>query len=82
MKKKITKFQEGVAMRKHELEQARGALIKDKEELDMLKIEEKSLKGLVEHLRGVSLCTMFAIYLVKFDYLSKLPQLLQFITKK
>ncbi|KAK4780617.1 hypothetical protein SAY87_016723 [Trapa incisa] len=51
LKKKISTFQQGVAIRKHEVEQARRALIKEEEELTMLKNEQKALKKLVERVR-------------------------------
>ncbi|OWM69297.1 glucosidase 2 subunit beta-like [Punica granatum] len=51
LRKKIATYQEGVVIRKHEVEQARVALVKDEEELATLKNEEKTLKELVERLK-------------------------------
>ncbi|KAF4359574.1 hypothetical protein F8388_003577 [Cannabis sativa] len=49
--KKIATFQEGVAIRKQEVEQAITAIAKDEAELSKLQNEEKTLKGLVQQLR-------------------------------
>lgn len=49
--KKIATYQEGVILRKKEIEQARIALAKDEAELTKLKSEETILKGLVEQLK-------------------------------
>ncbi|CAK9314066.1 unnamed protein product [Citrullus colocynthis] len=51
LKKKISTFEEGVKIRKQEVEQAKIAIIKDEAELLKLKDEEKVLKGLVEQLK-------------------------------
>ncbi|XP_058199445.1 glucosidase 2 subunit beta [Rhododendron vialii] len=51
LKKKIATYQEGVTLRKHEIEQAKLALAKDEAELSKLKNEEKILKGLVQQLK-------------------------------
>lgn len=51
LKKKIATFQEGVTLRKQEIEQAKLAIAKDEAELSKLKNEEKVLKGLVEQLK-------------------------------
>ncbi|KAF8395945.1 hypothetical protein HHK36_019901 [Tetracentron sinense] len=51
MKKKIATYQEGVTVRKQEVEQAKQALAKDEAELSKLKNEEKILKGLVQQLK-------------------------------
>lgn len=53
LKKKIATFQEGVTLRKQEIEQAKLAIAKDEVELSKLKNEEKVLKGLVEQLKGM-----------------------------
>ncbi|KAG5544128.1 hypothetical protein RHGRI_016769 [Rhododendron griersonianum] len=52
LKKKIATYQEGVTLRKHEIEQAKLALAKDEAELSKLKNEEKILKGLVQQFKG------------------------------
>ncbi|KAI4386313.1 hypothetical protein MLD38_004254 [Melastoma candidum] len=49
--KRISTFQEGVAMRKHEIERAKLAIAKDEKELSKLKNEERVLKGLVQRLK-------------------------------
>ncbi|XP_004294940.1 PREDICTED: glucosidase 2 subunit beta [Fragaria vesca subsp. vesca] len=51
LKKKIATYQEGVAIRKQEVEQAKLAMAKDEAELLKLQGEEKILKRLVEQLR-------------------------------
>ncbi|WOL16362.1 glucosidase 2 subunit beta-like isoform X2 [Canna indica] len=51
IKKKIATHQEGLLMRKQEVEKAKQAFAKDEAELLKLKNEEKILKGLVEKLR-------------------------------
>ncbi|KAI3688345.1 hypothetical protein L1987_82057 [Smallanthus sonchifolius] len=48
---KIALFQEGVAIRKHEIEQAKISAAKDEVELSKLKNEEKILKGIVQQLK-------------------------------
>lgn len=53
LKKKITTYQEGIALRRQEIEQAKLSLAKDEAELSKLKNEEKILKGLVQQLRGM-----------------------------
>lgn len=53
LKKKIATYQEGVAIRKQEVEQAKLAMAKDEAELSKLQGEEKILKRLVEQLRGI-----------------------------
>ncbi|XP_022153801.1 glucosidase 2 subunit beta isoform X2 [Momordica charantia] len=50
LKKKIATFEEGVKIRKQEVEHAKVAITKDEAELLKLKNEEKILKGLVEQL--------------------------------
>lgn len=52
LKKKIATYQDGVNIRKQEVENAKQAIAKDKAELSKLKIEEKILKGLVQQLKG------------------------------
>ncbi|XP_058079152.1 glucosidase 2 subunit beta-like [Magnolia sinica] len=49
--KKIVTYQEGVTIRKQEVEKAKQAIVNDEVELSKLKDEEKILKGLVEQLR-------------------------------
>ncbi|XP_018682318.1 glucosidase 2 subunit beta-like isoform X2 [Musa acuminata AAA Group] len=51
LKKKIATHQDGLAIRKQELEKAKQAFAEDEAELLKLKNEEKILKGLVEKLR-------------------------------
>ncbi|KAE9613666.1 putative mannose-6-phosphate receptor binding domain, glucosidase 2 subunit beta [Lupinus albus] len=51
LKKKIETYQEGVKLRKQEIEQAKLALEKDQSELSKLKKEESTLKGLVKQLK-------------------------------
>ncbi|KAI7726246.1 hypothetical protein M8C21_008590, partial [Ambrosia artemisiifolia] len=48
---KIALFREGVAIRKHEVEQAKVSSAKDAAELSNLKNEEKILKGIVQQLK-------------------------------
>ncbi|THU54316.1 hypothetical protein C4D60_Mb10t23800 [Musa balbisiana] len=51
LKKKIATHQDGLIIRKREVEKAKQAFAKDEEELSKLKSEEKILKGLVDKLR-------------------------------
>ncbi|XP_048139742.1 glucosidase 2 subunit beta-like isoform X2 [Rhodamnia argentea] len=51
LKKKIAVYQEGVAIRRQEMEKAKAAVAKDKEELSKLKSEEKVLKLQFEQLK-------------------------------
>ncbi|CAO2825580.1 unnamed protein product [Amaranthus hypochondriacus] len=51
LKKKIATYQEGVALRQKEVEQAKVAFAKDEAELSKLKSEEKVLKDLVQQLK-------------------------------
>ncbi|KAJ4959441.1 hypothetical protein NE237_026552 [Protea cynaroides] len=51
LKKKIATYNEGVTLRKREVEQAKEAIAKDEVELSKLKNEEKILKGLVQQLK-------------------------------
>ncbi|THU67882.1 hypothetical protein C4D60_Mb05t29400 [Musa balbisiana] len=51
LKKKIATHQDGLAIRKQELEKAKQAFAEDEAELLKLKNEEKILKGLVEKVR-------------------------------
>lgn len=55
LKKKIATYQEGVAIRNQEVEQAKGAMAKDEAELSKLQNDEKILKRLVEQLKGIFL---------------------------
>lgn len=52
MKKKITTYEEGLIIRRREIEQAKLAIAKEVAELSKLKDQEKILKGLVEQLKG------------------------------
>lgn len=54
LKKKIATYQEGVTLRKKEVEQAKQAFSKDEADLLKLKNEEKILKGLVQQLKGMT----------------------------
>ncbi|TKY58954.1 Glucosidase 2 subunit beta [Spatholobus suberectus] len=51
LKKKIATYQEGVKLRKQEIEQAKVAMEKDEAELSKLKKEESILKGIVRQLK-------------------------------
>lgn len=51
LKKKITTYQEGVTIRRKEIEKAKVAIAKDEKELLKLKNEEKILKPLVDKLK-------------------------------
>ncbi|XP_042411366.1 glucosidase 2 subunit beta-like [Zingiber officinale] len=51
LKKKIEKHQDGLVIRKQEVEKAKQEFVKEEVELSKLKNEEKILKGLVEKLR-------------------------------
>lgn len=51
LKKKIATYQEGVTIRKQEVERAKVAIAKDEAELSKLQSEEKTLKGLVLQLK-------------------------------
>ncbi|KAJ7980599.1 Glucosidase 2 subunit beta [Quillaja saponaria] len=51
LKKKIATYQEGVMLRKLEIEQANVALANDEAELSRLKKEENILKGIVQQLK-------------------------------
>ncbi|GLT82465.1 hypothetical protein SLE2022_008330 [Rubroshorea leprosula] len=51
LKKKIATYQEGVTLRKQEIEQTRMAMAKDEAELKKLKNEEKLLNGLIQQLK-------------------------------
>ena len=70
--KKIATFQEGVAIRKQEVERAKAAIAKDEAELSKLQNEEKTLKGLVQELKGIILSVscpvVLILYLTKFSH--------------
>lgn len=51
LKKKIATYQEGVALRRNEIEKGKLAFAKDEAELSKIKSEEKILKGLVQQLK-------------------------------
>ncbi|KAK9683375.1 hypothetical protein RND81_10G135700 [Saponaria officinalis] len=51
LRKKIATYEEGVIMRRKEIEQAKVAFAKDEAEFSKLKGEEKIIKGLVEQLK-------------------------------
>lgn len=50
--KKISTYKEGAKLRKLEIEQAKIAIAKDEAQLTKLKNEEKTLKPLVQQLKG------------------------------
>lgn len=52
MKKKIATYQEGITLRRKEVEEAKLAITKEEAELSKLKTEEKILKDTVEQLKG------------------------------
>lgn len=54
LEKKIATYEEGVKLRKQEIEQAKVAIKKDEAELSQLKKEESILKVLVKQLKGIS----------------------------
>ncbi|MED6183133.1 hypothetical protein PIB30_035265 [Stylosanthes scabra] len=51
LKKKIATYQDGVKIRKEEIEKAKSALAKDQAELSKLKKEETTLKDIVQQLK-------------------------------
>lgn len=53
LKKKIETYNQGLVIRRKEIEQAKVGLEKDEAELKKLKSEEKILKGLVQQLKGL-----------------------------
>lgn len=53
LKKRIATYQDGVIIRRKEVERAKGAFAKQEEELSKLKNEEKIVKGLVQQLKGL-----------------------------
>ena len=61
LNKKIATYQEGVTLRKQEVERAKLGLAKDEAELSKLKDEEKILKGLVQQLKGMVLTMRFTL---------------------
>ena len=62
LKKRISTFEEGVKIRKLDVEHAKKAIIKDEAELLELKNEEKVLKGLVEQLKGLVIHTFMLLF--------------------
>lgn len=52
LRKKIATYQEGVTIRRQEIEKAKLAIVKEEAELQKLKDEENILKGLVDKLKG------------------------------
>lgn len=68
LKKKIATFEEGVKIRKQEVEHAKVAITKDEAELLKLKNEEKILKGLVEQLNGKILYSLAYFHDLVFQY--------------
>lgn len=71
LKKKITTYNEGVLLRRKEIEQSKLAAAKDEAELSKLKNEEKILKGLVQQLQG----ELFVLQSLTDTILLKLPKL-------
>jgi protein kinase C substrate 80K-H len=53
LKKKIETYNQGLVIRRQEIEQAKVGLEKDAAELKKLKSEQKILKGLVDQLKGL-----------------------------
>lgn len=72
LRKKITTYQEGVTIRKREVEQAKVAIAKEEAELSKLMNEEKILRGLVEQLKGI-LCSFYHIKLLVINYIILSP---------
>ena len=66
LKKKIATYQEGVTLRKQDVQQAKVALAKDEAELSKLKDDEKILKGLVEQLKGIVLSRLCPFLIAYF----------------
>ena len=62
LKKKIDTYNQGVVIRRKEIEQAKVGLEKDEAELKKLKSEEKILKGLVQQLKGLLFLSFGAIW--------------------
>jgi hypothetical protein len=67
LKKKIATYQEGVTLRKQDVQQAKVALAKDEAELSKLKDDEKILKGLVEQLKGIVLSRLCPFLIAYFQ---------------
>lgn len=63
MKKKIATFQEGITVRKKEIEEAKLAIAKEEAEVSKLKNEEKILKGRVEQLKGKFFSPQVRLYM-------------------
>lgn len=69
LKKKISTYQEGVAIRKQEVEQAKIAMAKDEAELSKLQSEEKILKKLVDQLKGIlGMSYSYKVILISSSY--------------
>ena len=60
LKKKITTYQEGVRIRRRDVDKGRQAFAKDEADLAILKAEEESLSGLVQKLKGVTLLMAYS----------------------
>lgn len=69
LQNRIETFQNGVTIRKQEIEKAKQAFAKDEEELSKLKSEEKILKELVQKLKG-ALLSFLVQTISSFDYRS------------
>lgn len=59
---KIKIYVEGVSIRDNEVEQAKLSFEQDKENLLKLKHEEKTLKGIVQNLKGTSICNCYIYF--------------------
>lgn len=60
LKKRISTYQEGVRIRKGDVDKARQAFAKDEADLAKLKAEEESLSALVQKLKGVTLLMAYS----------------------
>lgn len=54
LKRKIVTYEEGILLRKQEVEEAQLALARDEAELSKLSKEESMLKGIVQQLKGIA----------------------------
>lgn len=63
LKKKIVTYQDGLIIRNKEVEKAKLAIAKDEEELSKLTNEEKSLRELVDKLKGTDIMSIIILKL-------------------
>lgn len=68
MKKKIATFQEGITVRRKEIEEAKLAIAKEEAEISKLKNEEKVLKARVEQLRGKFSSAQVKMYIRELSF--------------